>query len=207
MAKKISKKPIKSQQNKDHILRYVGTNRDDPINATTIVQQALSYVINFSGMPKPSPLWQQIERVQNLWPGKEEKTTPDFIVEVSKLNMMLLNPKKWDAAGRPMPMGRVEVEELLCSLGHSKIVEDAQWTPAGIEPLLIKGKKDTKLLLTEPLTKTALAKWFVCDRNKVDEYILGKFYHEKVGKQKIQLRVQDMPVAYHVAKRENPNPK
>ncbi len=139
MAKHISIKPSKSKKNKDHFLRYVGKDKGDSVNATAIVNQALAFVIDFSGMPKRLPLLQQIEHVQNLWPGPDEKPTPDFITEVSSLNMMLFNPKKWEAASLPMPPGRVEVEKLLCSLKHSKIVEDGQWTPAGVEPMLIEG--------------------------------------------------------------------
>ena len=63
-----------------------------------------------------------------------------------------------------------------------------------------------KPLLTEPMTKIELGKWFNCHRNQVDDDVLGKYPHEKVGA-KFQLHVKDMPVTYHISKQVQTNPK
>ena len=59
-----------------------------------------------------------------------------------------------------------------------------------------QGKPPKRPILTEPMTKMELSKWFCCHRNQVDKLVLEKYSHKKDGT-KFRLSVADMPVAYH----------
>jgi hypothetical protein len=50
-------------------------------------------------------------------------------------------------------------------------------------------------MLTEPLTKVELARYFVCHRNQVDRQVLARYHNKKDGR-RYRLQVQDMPPEY-----------
>jgi hypothetical protein len=51
-------------------------------------------------------------------------------------------------------------------------------------------------LLTEPMTKAQVAKWFCCHRNQVDDRVLAEYPYEK-DSSRIRMHLKDMPVDYH----------
>jgi len=57
-------------------------------------------------------------------------------------------------------------------------------------------------VLTEPMTRGQIGKWFGTHRNNVNESVLEKYWHQEEPNGRIRMRAADMPAAYHAKLRK-----